>query len=61
MNKEVLEIEYQSTQEELTKREIEPIGIQYYSAHWHLIGWCRLRSGYRDFRADRIKTLSNSP
>jgi predicted DNA-binding transcriptional regulator YafY len=58
--KEVLEIEYQSNLEELTKREIEPIGIQYYSAHWHLIGWCRLRSGYRDFRADRIKSLTNN-
>ncbi len=59
-HKEVLEIEYQSNHEESTKREIEPIGIQYYSAHWHLIGWCRLRSGYRDFRADRIKTLTNN-
>ena len=57
VNKEVLEIEYHSTQEELTQREIEPIGIQYYSGAWHVIGWCRLRSGYRDFRADRIKTL----
>ena len=60
VNKEVLEIEYHSTQEELTRREIEPIGIQYYSGAWHVIGWCRLRSGYRDFRADRIKTLTNS-
>jgi predicted DNA-binding transcriptional regulator YafY len=60
VNKEVLEIEYQSTNEEYSRREIEPIGIQYYGSNWHLIGWCRLREGYRDFRADRIKTLSNS-
>jgi len=59
INKEVLEIEYHSTQEEITQREIEPIGIQYYSEHWHLIGWCRMRNGYRDFRADRIKSLMN--
>jgi len=58
INKEVLEIEYQSNQEEYTKRAIEPIGIQYYSGHWHLIGWCRMRNGYRDFRADRIRSLS---
>jgi predicted DNA-binding transcriptional regulator YafY len=25
---------------------------------WHLIGYCRLRQDYRDFRADRIKSLS---
>jgi predicted DNA-binding transcriptional regulator YafY len=30
----------------------------YYGAAWHLIAWCRLRNGYRDFRADRIKSLS---
>jgi predicted DNA-binding transcriptional regulator YafY len=60
VNKEVLEIEYHSTQEELTRREVEPIGIQFYSGAWHLIGWCRLRSGYRDFRSDRIKTLANN-
>ncbi|NOT77030.1 MAG: YafY family transcriptional regulator [Cyclobacteriaceae bacterium] len=59
VQKEVLAIEYQSNQEELTTREIEPIGIQYYSDHWHLIGWCRLRGGYRDFRADRIRSLNN--
>ena len=57
VNKEVLEIEYQSGEEQQTQREVEPIGIQFYSGAWHLIGWCRMRSGYRDFRADRIRTL----
>lgn len=53
----VLEIQYSSNQEENTKREVEPIGLFYYSAAWHLIAWCRLRNGYRDFRSDRIKSL----
>jgi predicted DNA-binding transcriptional regulator YafY len=57
VSKEVLEIEYHSGREEQTKRKVEPIGIQYYSGAWHLIGYCRLREGYRDFRADRITTL----
>jgi predicted DNA-binding transcriptional regulator YafY len=57
VDKDVLEIEYFSTTEETTKREIEPIGISFYSGHWHVIGWCRLREGYRDFRADRIRRL----
>ena len=56
----VLEIEYSSNQEEQTKREVEPIGLFYYSAAWHLIAWCRLRNGYRDFRADRIKKLTET-
>jgi predicted DNA-binding transcriptional regulator YafY len=58
--KEVLRIDYSNTEEEHTQREVEPIGIFYYSMAWHLIGWCRLRNGYRDFRADRIKVLLNT-
>ena len=58
--KEVLRIDYSNNEEELSEREVEPIGIFYYSMAWHLIGWCRLRNGYRDFRADRIKALVNT-
>lgn len=58
VDKEVLRMEYSSNYaDELTIREVEPIGLFYYSNAWHLIAWCRLRSGYRDFRTDRIKTL----
>jgi predicted DNA-binding transcriptional regulator YafY len=57
--RQVLKIDYTSTGDELTTREVEPIGIFYYSTAWHLIGWCRLRNGYRDFRADRIRSLEN--
>ncbi len=60
VGQEVLCIDYYSGVDEATHREIEPIGIHYYSGGWHLIGWCRLRSGYRDFRADRIKQLKRS-
>ncbi|MFK7995988.1 MAG: helix-turn-helix transcriptional regulator [Granulosicoccus sp.] len=44
-----------------TQRELEPIGLYYYSYHWHLIAWCRLREGYRDFRLDRIRSLTLKP
>lgn len=58
VDKEVLRIEYFSShKDEMTKRDVEPIGLYYYGEAWHLIAWCRLRNGYRDFRADRIKTL----
>ncbi len=60
VRKQVLKLEYISNQEELSEREVEPIGLFYYSAAWHLIAWCRLRNGYRDFRADRIKELKNT-
>lgn len=58
--KQVLKIDYCNNNEEWTQREVEPVGIFYYSMAWHLIGWCRLRNGYRDFRADRIKEMVNT-
>ena len=60
VQKEILEIEYYSNDHATTKRELEPIGLFYYSGGWHLIAWCRMRNDYRDFRADRIKSLRST-
>lgn len=46
--------------QELTRREVEPIGLLFYALNWHLIAYCRLRGDYRDFRLDRIKELDVS-
>lgn len=60
-HKNVLRMEYYSNKtQEHTKREVEPIGIVHYSGRWHMIAWCRLRNGYRDFRVDMIKTLKDT-
>jgi predicted DNA-binding transcriptional regulator YafY len=49
---------YSQYRDEATKnRIVEPIGICFYSMHWHLIAYCRFRDGYRDFRIDRIRDL----
>jgi len=58
--KRVVKVDYYAHySSELTKgRLVEPIGICYYGFAWHLIGYCRLRDDYRDFRIDRIKNLS---
>lgn len=54
----VIEAEYFSNYKgELSTRSIEPIGLTWYQSHWHLIGFCRLRKDYRDFRTDRISRL----
>ncbi|HEX8038802.1 MAG TPA: YafY family protein [Chryseosolibacter sp.] len=59
--KNVLSIEYFSNnKQEHTTRVVEPIGIVYYSGRWHLIAWCRLRNGYRDFRTDMIQSLKTT-
>jgi predicted DNA-binding transcriptional regulator YafY len=54
----VLAMEYQGAQRaELTRRNVEPLGLAYYNNNWHLIAYCRLRQDVRDFRTDRICTL----
>ena len=51
----VLGLEYQGAQRrEMTLRDVEPLGLVYYSDNWHLIAYCRLRRDVRDFRTDRI-------
>jgi predicted DNA-binding transcriptional regulator YafY len=60
-HKNVLAMEYESTKtKEQTTRFVEPIGIVHYSGKWHMIAWCQLRNGYRDFRLDCIKALSDT-
>jgi predicted DNA-binding transcriptional regulator YafY len=56
--KQVLCIDYFANHsQENTKREIEPVGVFFMDGYWHLIAYCLLRSDYRDFRIDRIKSL----
>lgn len=54
----LLEIEYYSGYSgDVTQRIVEPHGLVFYSDYWHLIGYCRLRKDFRDFRTDRIKSV----
>ncbi len=57
----VLRIDYRASYADtVTEREIEPIGLIYYGSGWHLVGYCRLRHDYRDFRTDRIRQLTET-
>lgn len=51
---------YANYTEQLSERMVEPVGLYYIGHHWHLVGWCRLRNDYRDFRLDRIQNLKNT-
>lgn len=54
----VLALDYQGAQRPgITCRQVEPLGLVYYSDNWHLIGYCRLRRDVRDFRTDRIRQV----
>jgi len=58
VNKTIVRIQYQNLQEEQSIREVEPIGLTFYSLNWHLIAWCHTRQDYRDFRISRIEKLN---
>jgi predicted DNA-binding transcriptional regulator YafY len=53
--KRVVSIEYKATfSDDITQRDIEPIGIFLHANCWYMIAFCRLRGDYRTFRIDRI-------
>ena len=56
----ILEIEYKDNKDQVTKRQLEPIGLIFYAFNWHLIGWCHTRKDYRDFKVARIIHLRDT-
>ena len=58
----VLRLRYHSfSADEVTEREVEPYFLVYYSNDWHLVGYCRMREGVRDFRAARVREVELLP
>jgi len=53
----LIEIEYLSLQNQLTKRIVEPFALYSTQENWLLIGYCRLRKEFRVFRIDLIQQL----
>lgn len=57
LRKRILRIVYLNRQDVQSEREIEPIGITFYSNHWHTIAYCWKRKAYRDFIISSIQEL----
>ena len=61
-NRQAIDLQYFSPGSgEFTERTIEPIGVVQHGNTWHVIAYCRLRQGYRNFRLDRMSKLSLHP
>lgn len=58
VNKWILKISYVDNEGQESQREIEPIGLTFYSNQWHLIAWCWKRRDYRDFKVNQIISLN---
>ena len=51
-------LEYKNNSENsVSQRIVEPIGVFLENNYWYLIAYCHLRDGYRQFRADRIQSI----
>lgn len=53
----VLKIEYTGNDGNHSSREIEPVGLIFYTNQWHLYAWCRVKKDYRDFKVKMISSL----
>jgi predicted DNA-binding transcriptional regulator YafY len=59
--KKSLNIRYHSFySNEIKDRNIEPIRIFFSGNYWHTIAFCELRQDYRDFRLDRILSITKT-
>ena len=59
--KVIVAIKYRNYKEEISERQLEPIGLIFYAFSWHLIGYCHLRGAYRDFKVNNILHLQCLP
>lgn len=58
VTRRLLRVKYRGrARAEETMREIEPLGAVYYGGAWYLVGWCRLRQDFRQFKLERIGVL----
>lgn len=54
-------LNYQSFHaDEVTERNIEPVGLFHENNYWYLMAYCHLRNDYRQFRTDRIVDIKRS-
>ena len=53
-----LQLHYRREDGQTSERLIDPMGMIYWGGKWTLIAWCHLRHNYRQFRPDRILTLT---
>jgi predicted DNA-binding transcriptional regulator YafY len=40
-----------------TERTVRPLGLFFWGSGWSMAAWCELRTGFRNFRLDRMASL----
>ncbi len=53
-----LRVAYTGADAAETERTLRPLGLFFWGSGWTLTAWCELRDGFRNFRLDRIRSIS---
>lgn len=56
--KQFLQLSYRRADGEQSLRRIRPLGLYFWGNVWSLVGWCELRNDFRNFRLDRMQSLT---
>jgi predicted DNA-binding transcriptional regulator YafY len=49
-----LHLKYANDKGEESERDVRPLGLFFWGKTWTLAAWCEMRTGFRNFRLDRI-------
>ncbi len=56
----ILNMSYMDNNGRETQRTIRPLALSFWGTVWTLGAWCTLRTGFRNFRLDRVRTCTRS-
>ncbi len=57
LNKQLVQFTYYNSNEEESKRIVEPLQIWFKDKSWYLVSYCKLKQDYRIFKIARIKDI----
>lgn len=52
-----IRLDYTDANGASTDRVVRPLGLFFWGSGWSMAGWCELRTGFRNFRLDRMATI----
>jgi predicted DNA-binding transcriptional regulator YafY len=53
----VLRLEYRNEAGETSSRDVRPLALAFWGRSWTLTAWCELRTDFRSFRIDRVRSV----
>ncbi len=60
VHRHILNVTYKNNDGIVSTRDLEPIGLSFYSNQWHVIAWCWNRRAYRDFKIAALSRVANT-